>query len=251
MKKILTLILVGLCLTLNSQIWFNNYVNSQTIVNSYRFVAESESGIPTDYVAYYPFNGDADDYSGNGNNGTVNGATLSTNRFGGSDSAYYFPSASSISVSNNSDLYFGTGDFSVCFWFKTTSTGNRWVLSLDNASSTIGHNYGIVSGKFRFNIRGTLGGSITSNNNISLNTYYHIVCIRQSGTMTMYVDNVLQTSTLTGKTESVTQSTSNYVIGNYTVGGNPSELLGNIDYIIMYDRALTSTEIGQIYNNLR
>ena len=41
-------------------------------------------------VAYYPFNGNADDESGNGNNGTVNGATLATDRNGNADSAYSF-----------------------------------------------------------------------------------------------------------------------------------------------------------------
>ena len=41
-------------------------------------------------VAYYPFNGNANDASGNGNNGTVNGATLTTDRFGNANSAYLF-----------------------------------------------------------------------------------------------------------------------------------------------------------------
>ena len=39
-------------------------------------------------VAYYPFCGNANDISGNGNNGIVNGATLTTDRFGNSNSAY-------------------------------------------------------------------------------------------------------------------------------------------------------------------
>ncbi|NOR79153.1 MAG: hypothetical protein GQ523_12270 [Methanophagales archaeon] len=41
-------------------------------------------------VAYYPFNGNANDESGNGYNGTVDGATLTTDRFGNASSAYYF-----------------------------------------------------------------------------------------------------------------------------------------------------------------
>jgi len=41
-------------------------------------------------VACYPFNGNANDASGNGNNGTVNSATLTTDRFGYTDSAYQF-----------------------------------------------------------------------------------------------------------------------------------------------------------------
>ena len=46
--------------------------------------------ITTGLVAYYPFNGNANDESGNGNNGTVNGATLTTDRFGNANSAYSF-----------------------------------------------------------------------------------------------------------------------------------------------------------------
>ena len=39
-------------------------------------------------VAYYPFNGNANDESGNGNHGTVNGATLTEDRFDNADGAY-------------------------------------------------------------------------------------------------------------------------------------------------------------------
>jgi len=41
-------------------------------------------------VAYYPFNGNANDESGNGNHGVVYGATLTTDRFGNANRAYYF-----------------------------------------------------------------------------------------------------------------------------------------------------------------
>jgi hypothetical protein len=41
-------------------------------------------------VAYYPFNGNANDESGNGKNGTVSGAVLTSDRFGNLISAYIF-----------------------------------------------------------------------------------------------------------------------------------------------------------------
>lgn len=41
-------------------------------------------------LAYYPFNGNSNDESGNGNHGVVSGATLSTDRFGLADHAYFF-----------------------------------------------------------------------------------------------------------------------------------------------------------------
>ena len=61
------------------------------VINTY---AQVPSYVPTDsLVAWWPFSGNAIDSSGNSNDGTVNGATLTTDRFGNSNSAYYFSSA--------------------------------------------------------------------------------------------------------------------------------------------------------------
>ena len=50
----------------------------------------SQSFLTNGLVAYYPFNGNANDESGHGNNGTVYGATLTADRFGRANSAYSF-----------------------------------------------------------------------------------------------------------------------------------------------------------------
>jgi hypothetical protein len=53
--------------------------------------AQVPSYVPTNgLVGWWPFNGNANDESGNGNNGTVNGATLTTDRNGVANSAYSF-----------------------------------------------------------------------------------------------------------------------------------------------------------------
>jgi hypothetical protein len=54
------------------------------------FFSIAHAGLSDGLVAYYPFNGNANDESGNGNNGTVNGATLSADRFGQTGKAYSF-----------------------------------------------------------------------------------------------------------------------------------------------------------------
>ena len=49
------------------------------------------SYVPTNgLVAYYPFNGNANDASGNGNHGTVNGAILANDQNGNQNKAYEF-----------------------------------------------------------------------------------------------------------------------------------------------------------------
>lgn len=67
-------------------------------------------------VAYYPFNGDTSDASGNTNNGTVTGAILVPDRFGIPDRAYYFNGSSYIDCGNDISLDLST--FSVSYWIK-------------------------------------------------------------------------------------------------------------------------------------
>ncbi len=66
-------------------------------------------------VAWYPFTGDASDSSGNGNNGTVNGASLTSDRFGNPNAAYQFDGISqNINCGNNSSLQ--SSSVSVMCW---------------------------------------------------------------------------------------------------------------------------------------
>ena len=53
-------------------------------------------------VAWYPFNGNANDESGNENHGTVNGATLTADRFGNVNGAYSFDGGSHINILSSS-----------------------------------------------------------------------------------------------------------------------------------------------------
>ena len=92
-------------------------------------VAQVPSYVPTNgLVGYWPFNGNANDVSGNGNNGTVNGATLTTDRFGNANSAYSFDGVDDFINKNNWSSLNGNQDFSVNFWLKyLPSTG--WMVS--------------------------------------------------------------------------------------------------------------------------
>jgi len=81
--------------------------------------------INTGLVAYYPFNGNANDASGNGNNGIVNGATLTADRFGNPNSAYSFNGASDyIRVPNSNSLQL-TNDFTLSAWINCKSLGGN------------------------------------------------------------------------------------------------------------------------------
>jgi len=77
----------------------NNFVRRRNYLRKILFLLflfcfcgtiQAQVNLDKGLVAYYPFNGNANDESENGNNGTVNGATLTSDRFGIPNSAYRF-----------------------------------------------------------------------------------------------------------------------------------------------------------------
>jgi hypothetical protein len=74
----------------------------------------SQSWITNGLVAYYPFDGNANDASGNGNNGTVYGATLTADRFGVQGKAMAFNGTNQhVQAPHQAYLNFPAGDFTV------------------------------------------------------------------------------------------------------------------------------------------
>jgi len=87
--------------------------------------------IPTNgLVAWYPFHGNANDSSGNGHNGTVNGATLTTDRFGNANYAYSFNGNGNIITLDNTIGNFGTSDFTISAWINGDYSGESGSSSL-------------------------------------------------------------------------------------------------------------------------
>ena len=79
-------------------------------------LAEFNNGL----IAYYPFNGNANDESGNGHHGDVNGSTLTPDRYGTANKAYSFDGTDDyIDLGNKPAFNFGTSDFTISLWFKT------------------------------------------------------------------------------------------------------------------------------------
>jgi hypothetical protein len=211
-------------------------------------------------VACYPFNANAKDESGNNNNGTVNGATLTTDRFGKANSAYNFNGSSLISVN---PAQFKNQSYSYATWVK-----------LDNLPSggdnqcfiTIGGNGGdqliSVSKGYQaqssngFNVGGyNIGVPVISNNwdNSSpiIGKWYHVVGTRDNSIIKLYINGqlILNNSTLTttsGSTPSYGSPT--YVTFGARNGGASQYIQGSLDDIHIYNRAITAAEVKALYD---
>ena len=98
--------------------------------------AIAQGSLDSALVAYYPFNGNANDETGNGHNGTVNGGILTNDRFNQQDNAYTFPNLhNNIVLDNTASMNLESG-FTLNAWvkYKNVNSGivgkhNCWVIN--------------------------------------------------------------------------------------------------------------------------
>lgn len=106
---------------------YNRILNDTEIIALYQ---DSTTFFPDSLIAYFPFNGNANDSSFLHNNGTVINALLTTDRYGNDDNAYYFNGTDSrIHVPQNSFYNFGNGDFTFSSWINVSVIGTSRIVS--------------------------------------------------------------------------------------------------------------------------
>ena len=206
--------------------------------------------LTTGLVAYYPFNGNANDASGNGNNGTVNGARLTTDRFGNSNKAYSFNGTTDqIIIPDNNSLDITT-NLTITAWVNPKDvTGDRKILSKFQVGENA-YQIAIQDSKFNFQLiqpNSTNWARCDSKSMINNNNFIFIAAVYDSSVskFKVYINGVLDNiSDFTGP---INSSNAPLVIGNFS-GGN-QYFNGIIDDIRIYNRSLSYDEITQLYNS--
>jgi hypothetical protein len=214
------------------------------------------SYIPTSgLVGWWPFNGNANDESGNENNGTVNGANLTSDRFGNSNQAYGFDGVNDFIQTPNQTL---TSSVSFSGWYNMSSfntPGNDMFfvsnqsLSNDIYSANIAFGFRSYQGDYGHStyVQSPLTGYYATNNLPTTNVWHHIVCVFENGSyVKMYLDTVLVYSNLSVVSN---LSTANLPL---LFGGTGTSAFyyyfGQLDDIGIWNRALTLQEITDLYN---
>ena len=220
-------------------------------------MAQVPNYVPTNgLVGYWPFNGNANDLSGNGNNGTVNGATLTTDRFGNTNSSYSFNGGTNyIEVPHGSTFNFQKNKMTASFWIYTsvtTPTSNVHTLISKQTSSganqsgfNIAKENSVTYLLIKNGSSNVQGWSRVSSNSI-LNTWHHLVYVVDSGFLRSYLDGFLIKTDTT--TASIGNTTQPMRFGKPTYAASNLEFNGSIDDIGIWNRALTQTEISNLYN---
>jgi hypothetical protein len=212
----------------------------------------NDQTIPTEgLLAYYPFNGNANDESENGHNGTLNGPTLITDRFDYPNKAYEFAGNDENNITISP--FIPPAILSLSIWFNPNTTGpggNLRSVLFSNQQISVNHdaiNVIMEDGKIHFALLNSSGGEfgILSNSAINLNQWHHVVCIIGSdNNMKMFLDNTVQNQTI--------MWSGGYNCLNVTIIGNVYQDNDNFDGVLddirIYNRALSTTEVQSLYN---
>jgi hypothetical protein len=213
----------------------------------------SQVPMPTDgLAAYYPFNGSANDESGNGANGIVLGAVLAPDRSGNPDSAYAFDGAGAFIGVDAPPCRFA-GEFSISFWAKALPTRSRvHVLSLGSSEKdNLDFDFNDGNGLWVFwNGGGSNGISAGKIGEFTDGSWHQFLLQRAGTAISLYVDGIPK-----GATEYAAPFGSAVVmnIGKSSAGPNWSYVWdagswdGIIDEVLIYDRAVALEEMGFSY----
>lgn len=206
-------------------------------------LAQVPSYVPTDSLkGWWGFNGNANDGSVNGNNGTlVNGPTLCSDRFNLSNNAYLFDGIDDyIQTPVNS-----TNNYSISTWINPSMISQMYILGNDDELFS-GKSFYLSSngGLSIYNCRPStsscidLPSNVTSNNIITSNSWTHIIASVNNGYVTYYVNGVVA-----GSLSGVEIYGVNWKIG---AKGNLYTQLpfkGKLDDIGIWSKPLTQLEV--------
>lgn len=223
---------------------------------SLSFSQNLPSYVPTNgLIGWWPFNGNANDESGNGNNGTVNGAVLTEDRYRNTNSAYYFDGLND-NIMASPNLPIGSAPRTVSSWFKTTAS-YIYTSQYNYIQNITGYGSGAVGLViFPQHIRAPMGKAYFESGSGSNQIYsgnivndgaWHLLTTTYGGNnskVKMYIDGQIQDSTA-----NITLSTVNslFGIGNAPWANIP--FLGSIDDIGLWNRVLSEGEISNLYQS--
>ena len=221
----------------------------------------SYNSIDSMLVAYYPFNGNANDESGNGHDGTIYGAVLADDHYGNPNSAYFFDGIDDyIDIGNNSSLkpqlpisyslwvnYVTVGEPLPIFANNYDDSDNyfgAWVVITNANYIQIGYGDGGPIGPTSRRVRNT--SSVTTPG-----VWYHFVgIIRGPLDMDIYLNGINNAGVYTGGGGPILYNNNPANFGRLdSDNSGPAHFFnGRIDELRIYNRELNESEVQALFN---
>jgi len=201
-------------------------------------------------MAYYPFNGNANDESGKGNNGIVYGAVLSSDKDDNANSAYLFDGVDDfIEIQANKTIN-PSDEISLVAWVYPTLNGNNFdhIFTVTfNANYPPYSSYNVCKLNDKMSFWLTTGETPSEDdieciNNMIANNWYHVACTYDGSTMKLYINGGLEDSK--AKTGKIQYKDASLKFGHAV---KDQFMTGKLDEMRIYSKALTEKEVKQLY----
>jgi hypothetical protein len=232
---------------------------------------QAQSFLTNGLVAFYPFNGNGNDASGNGHNGFAENTVATTNLFGQANSALSFSGNSWVYVPYSASLF--TTNYTVSMMFNSkTQFNNFCIIRSGNASTDPWTGYEISQRDFQqnfgfsdfdgvfnashFGYETDSGKCVTPIGNWQQNQWYNLTFTRSGSGAQLYLNGVLVASQTNTVPYAPAQSSPLYIGSNThdpetadpTTAPGGSFFTGIISDVRFYNRGLSSTEVRQLYS---
>lgn len=236
--------------------------------------ATARAGLQDGLVAWYPFQGNADNAAGTAPNGSVYGAAPASDRFGTANSAYAFDGVDDyIEVPNTNGVFNLTNSWTLACWAKPFSPATDarddpliWKIARIDPGLYTGNEDTFLLSWGHLSQGGESGNNFytgleraADDHDFGLNsalhtpgTWHHVVGTYDGAYLRIYVDGVLDGMAYIGPVVAYTGPAAMRIgnIQNSTHIVAPTHIGvfdGVIDDVRIYDRALSGTEVAELY----
>jgi hypothetical protein len=225
----------------------------KTLLGYHKATTDLTSGL----IAWYPFEGDASDASGNDRNGTVHGANLTQDRHGRENNAYKFDGEDDY-IRVNHERIFNNLPLSVSVWFKSdgnaeeTGIVSKYWSGNWNGWQIMERNGRIIpwylrSARPKRVVIGDYGENKSFNSSYTKATWNHITTVFSENGGKLFVNGKFADDKNWTGVPSPTTSKVQLDIGLYKGTGKRGFFKGSIDDVRIYDRALSEEEVLALY----
>lgn len=245
------------------------FVTTVLLIN-FKVLGQVPSYVPSDgLVGYWGFDGNTNDASGNANHGIPSNVSLTTDRFSNGSSAYQFNGSNSRIDVNNTIFNVGWNAFTISCWTYSTSflnsnnyndsqvvfntsPHNGIAITMYGANNPFKNNWdnkyvflaGAVPSQRSWDVVFSDGNSTSTR---TINTWNHLVLVKNGNNYQFYINGVLDKSIVGNM---IANSYSCKVVMGGLSADIPAEVfLGKLDDYGIWNRALSQTEITNLYNS--
>lgn len=216
----------------------------------------SNAQLTNGLLVHYACDGNANDNSPNGLDGTITNTTATIDRFGTANSALFFNGTNSFVQLQNNSLLKDELPLTISFWVKITEPAYQIIVQSDlNMNAYYGY-YLVIQQDLTIHTGLGAGGPLNSSGRrgkmstsaLTLGNWHHVTVVINSGSdIEIYIDCINAGGTYigSGSNQIAYSNGDTYLFFNETVNGNAYSN-GSFDDFSIWDRALTLQEIQSL-----